>query len=251
MNYCQCETSASEVDGNIHSCVICHLPKKKSKLVAMCGWKYEPEWMIEDMKENLSWVDDFAIFDCRDRDELWIHEGEYRLILREMAREMKADWVLVCAPDERYEKNAGSIIRPYIDWHNEDKVYSFKMRELFNPMWYRIDGIWQNNQRHRLYPLKDYQKMSFCPIQSPPIPVEQMEIIELDVNIYHLKMIEAGNRKLRTEVFEKLDPEHKYQPIGYDYLNNEREAIMERIIKDREYTPPYRKYVFEVPKKYL
>lgn len=57
-----------------------------TKLVAGCGWKYEPEWMIEDMKKNMPWVDEFVILDCRKRDELWMHEGQYRLIIREMAR---------------------------------------------------------------------------------------------------------------------------------------------------------------------
>lgn len=249
--YCACLASKANKINTTMECPICHREKKKSKLVAMCGWKYEPEWMIEEMKQNLNWVDEFVILDCRDRDELWIHEGEYRIRLREMAREKKADWVLVCAPDERYEKRAGEIIRPLIDYSNEDKVYSFKMRELFRPMWYRIDGIWGNKGRDRLYPLKDTQKMSYMPIQSPPTPAGGLERVAVDVNIYHLKMIEPQNRSLRSKVFEKLDPKHIYQSIGYDYLDNEREAVMERIPSGREYFPEYRKYEFKVPEKYL
>lgn len=217
----------------------------------MCGWKYEPDWMIDQMKENMSWVDEFVIYDTRDKDELWHHEGHYRLVLREMAREKKADWVLVCAADERYEKNAGEIIRPLIDYSNDNFVYSFKMRELFHPKWYRVDGIWENKARDRLYPLKDTQKMSFMPIQSPPTPVGGLERVDVDVNIYHLKMIEPENRTLRTRVFEKLDPKHIYQPMGYEYLDDEREAVLERIPEGREYYPKYKKYVFEVPEDYL
>lgn len=216
----------------------------------MCGWKYEPEWMIQEMKDNMPWVDEFVIFDNRKIDELWYHEGRYRLILREMARKKKADWVLVCAPDERYEKNAGDIIRPLIDDNTDDAVYTFKLRELYHPFWYRTDGIYVNKLRDRLYPLKDDQIMSCMPIQSPPSPIGlERRIIEL--NIYHLKMIEPENRKLRVEVFKKTDPTNKYQPLGYDYLDDEINATLVRIPEERGYFPKYRKYIFSVPSKFL
>jgi len=249
--YCKCPSSNAVLLDKTWECTVCNLPKRKSKLVAMCGWKYEPEWMIEEMKENMSFVDEFVILDCRKRDELWIHEGHYRLILREMAREKKADWVLVCAPDERYEKNAGPRIRELIDYNNEDKMYTFQLRELFNPVWYRIDGIWGNKARRRLYPLKDNQRMSYTPIQCPPVPSSPLERYDIDINIYHLKMIEPENRTMRTKVFNALDPDSKYQHVGYDYLDDEKEAEMERIPEGREYYPKYRKYIFSVPEKYL
>ena len=40
----------------------------------------------------------------------------------------------------------------------------------------------------------------------------------LDYNIYHLKMLEHEDRVKRAELYEKLDPEHKMQSIGYAYL---------------------------------
>lgn len=224
---------------------------KKNKLVAVLGWKYESEEMVEDLKKNLSWVDDFAIIDCRTRDELWIHEGDYRLLGREKAREMGADWILITSPDERWEKNAGAIIRPMIDHNFEDKIYEFNLRELYHPYWYRTDGIWGNKSRRRLYPLKDTQAMKYHPIQCPSVPQGDFEIIHLDVNIYHTKMIEPENRTLRAKVFSTLDPEKKFQGIGYDYLDDETEAVVERIPEDRMYTPEYKPYIFAIPDKYF
>lgn len=223
---------------------------KRNKLVAMTGWKYEPEWMIDQMKENMPWVDEWAILDCRKRDELWIHEGDYRLALREMARKMKADWVLVCAPDERYEKDAGEKIRKLIDHNTDDVVYGVKLLELFHPLWYRFDGIWGNKMRYRLYPLKDNQVMEYSRIQCKPCPVG-METIDTDVVAYHLKMIEPENRELRTKVFKILDPTNKHQHVGYDYLTQEDDSNLARIDPNRMYYPEYKKYIFEVPEKYL
>ena len=231
-----------------------HLPLAipMNKLVAVCGQKYEPDWMVEDMKKNMPWVDEFCILDCRKRDELWIHEGQYRLILREMARKKKADWILICSPDERFEKGAGETIRPLLKEENYNKFFEFNLWEMYHPKWYRIDGIWGEKKRRRLYHLDDGQVMKYRPIQCPSMPVENgYEIVSVDVNIYHLKMIEPENRKLRTEVFKKLDPENKYQGIGYDYLDDETEALMARIPRGRMYYPKYRTYKFKVPDKYL
>ena len=225
---------------------------RKSKLVVLAGWKYEPEWLVEDMKKNLHWVDDFAIVDCRDRDELWIHEGDYRLKAREMAREMKADWCLWTSPDERWEDRAGEIIRPLIDYDRDMRIYEFLLRELVHPLWYRSDGIWATKFRRRLFPLRDDQIMRYQPIQVGGVPHGDFPVDSLDINIYHLKMIEPENRRIRAEVFNALDPKGIYQPIGYDYLDDEREATVERIPGGREYSPPYTKpYYFKVPQKYL
>lgn len=223
-----------------------------SKLVAVCGWKYESEEMVEDMKKNMSWVDEFCILDCRKRDELWIHEGQYRLILREMARKAKADWLLICSPDERYEDDAGEKIRPLIEGHQDKKIFEFSLKELYHPNWYRIDGIWGEKFRRRMYPLLDDQIMKYQPIQCPSMPVEDgYEVVRADVNIYHLKMIEPENRTLRAKIFKALDPENKYQSMGYDYLDDENGARMQRIPSDRMYHPKYKTYKFEVPKEYL
>ena len=37
-------------------------------------------------------------------------------------------------------------------------------------------------------------------------------------NLYHLKMLKVEERKKRAELYNKLDPDKKMQPIGYDYL---------------------------------
>jgi hypothetical protein len=224
---------------------------RKNKLVAMLGWKYEPRWLIDDFKKNMDFVDDFAILDCRDRDELWIHEGEYRLKLIKMATELKADWVLCSSADERFEKNAGKVIRSLIDDNKERFVYEFDLKEMYTPTKYRVGGIW-NKTRLRLFPLLKGQVFKYQPIQCSAVPQNGDYVFKhINLNIYHLKMIEKENRKLRTQVFNKLDPLREYQGPGYDYLNDETGLELEKIPKGREYYPKYRKYIFNVPKKYL
>lgn len=246
------------------------------KLVAVFGWKYEPEWLIDDLKENLSsWVDDFAIVDCRDRtDELWINEAEYRLLQRQACFEKEADWVLVTSADERWEDRAGEVIRPMIEKNKRDTVYKFPLREMWSPTEYRVDKLWGRKMRSRLYPLIEGQLMSQRPIQAGPIPIRPaLRPHVLDVNIYHLKMIEPENRVERAYVFEALDPNYEMQirdpkkltrlrrdldpenvliEHGYHYLYNEDGLKLKPIPAGREFSPPYTKpYVFEVPPHFL
>ena len=225
-----------------------------TKIVAMLGWKYEPKWLLDDMIKNLEpWVDDFAILDCRGRDELWIHEGDYRIALRKLAFEKKADWVFTTSPDERWEDNAKDVIRPLVEGHKDKIIFEFPLRELYKPDEYRTDGIWGEKTRRRLYPLYYNQTMLYKPIQCPNVPKDPDYAIEpVDINIYHLKHIEVENRQLRADVFKKLDPTNRFQGVGYDYLNENYGATFEKVDKRRGYSPEYkRKYIFKVPKKYL
>lgn len=226
-----------------------------NKLVAMFGIKYEPDWLVDQLKENLKdWVDDFAILDCRDRkDELWIHEGEYRAELRKIAREMNANWVFHTSPDERWEKNAGKAIRPLVDDPIIHKViYSFNLREMWYPNEYRVDGIWGEKIRPRLYPLLPDNKYRSHWIQCSSVPYNSdFRREHLDINIYHLKMIEKENRKMRARVFKKLDPNNERQEIGYDYLYDDKGLMKQMIPEGREYYPKYKPYKFEVPKELL
>lgn len=224
----------------------------KNKIVACLGWKYEPKWLIDELKENLSWVDDFAIVDCRDRDELWIHEGEYRQLQRKLAKEKGADWVLITSADERWEKNAGEIIRPLVDDNKNKVIYEMNLRELYTPTAFRWDGIWANKLRRRIYPLLSGQTMKYQSIQCSSVPQDpDYQVKYIDVNIYHLKMIEPQNRVLRARVFNVLDPTKEFQPIGYDYLADEHGILLKDIMEGREYYPKYKKYEFVVPSRYL
>ncbi len=223
----------------------------RNKIVAVLGWKYEPKWMIDEFKKNMSWVDDFAILDCRGRNELWMHEGEYRMKLREMAAKKNADWILIASADERYEKNAGKIIRPLVDDNKNKAIYEFNLREMFTPNSYRKYGYWEK-YRQRLYPLLPDQRIAYQSIQCPSMPQNvDYKIKSVDINIYHLKMIEAENRLMRDKVYKELDKTNEFQGIGYDYLADDYGCVLEEIPKGREYSPKYRKYKFKVPKKYL
>ena len=238
------------------------------RIIATLGWKYEPSWLIDDLMENLKgWVDDFAIIDCRDRThELWINEYEYRLKQRAAAEKLNADWVLVTSADERFEKGAGEKIRA-LTKEKHKTIYKFRLREMFEPDKYRIDGIWGRKNHARLYPLYEGQVYQNKKLHTSPVPKCSYPRISTNVNIYHLKMIEPENRLERARVFKQLDPSNRLQrqnskrieridttrvvrKLGYDYLSNTDGMVLEKIPKGREFNPPYtKKYEFNVRRK--
>lgn len=221
------------------------------KIVCAHGWKYEPQWLVDDLHKNLSWVDDFAVVDCRGRtDELWIDERHLYAQERKIAGKLGADWILVVSPDERLEIGAEEIIRKAISGPR-DRCYKLPVREMYTPTAYRSDGNWAKRVQARLYPYDPtfiFDQKSLHNNIAPRHPI--LKKLVLDVNLYHLKHIEPENRTTRVKVFEKLDPKHKFQRIGYEYLDNVDNLEMTAIPEGREFKPPYTQpYIFSPPEE--
>jgi hypothetical protein len=203
------------------------------RLVICFGYKYEPEFLINDLRENIAGIaDEVFEFDSRSRNELWIPRDEFNNTLRRGAIERDADYMLVVAPDERLEKRAGKIIRELV---NRDKPvsYRFNLRELYTPTAYRTDGIWGKKRRIRLHYMRGKSTTR-----------------NVDLNIYHTKHIEPENRTSRAEI-HSLTNTADNKHLGFDYLADETGMILEEIPGGREFYPPYtRKYIFEIPEIY-
>lgn len=233
-------------------------------MYVVAGWWKEPAHLVEDMKENLAWADKICIVDDRHR-KTWRHEGEYRLLQREELQKAGIrpwDWVLVTSPDERWEKKAETVIRN-IAQYKRRTIYRFHLKEMFTPTEYRVDGIWGRKTRPRLYPYLPDQVFSKKRIQQPPTPAGNYGRRLLDINIYHLKNIEPESREGRAEAYKKtdpnyihlprnarsvkaIDPEGKYERLGYDYFKDTEGIKLQKIPKRRQFTPAYTKpYIFK------
>ena len=121
--------------------------------------------------------------------------------------------------------------------------WSLRLRELYAPDAYRVDGIWGRKRQARLFRLRDsYFPLSETgsfetrPLHEPwvrPGPLAWRS----DVNLYHLKMITPERRRARRDLYRALDPHQRYQKVGYDYLADDRGAEFERIPAGRRYHP--------------
>lgn len=189
---------------------------------------------------NLSWVDDIVVYDNSGKP---YNEREMRLEMKRQAIAKRADWILEIDPDERFEKNASKIFRE-VTQVKRKVVYRVNFRELYTPDSYRVDGIWGRKHRICLYPVYPDQKIKDKKFNVKTWPVTpDYKRVALDVNLYHLKMIDPQARQERVDWLKSIDPESKTQAIGYDYLADESGIELEKIPSGREYFPRYERRI--------
>lgn len=214
------------------------------KVVAVVSYRFDKDY-LEDLKKNISPLVDEVIVSYDIDGLLWKDEGKYRSEMIKKAEKAGADYVLVIDPDERLEKRAVKTIRKLIGKYDGQKVlFKFNYRELYQPNKYRIDGIWGRKERVMVFPLLPDNKYSTDKLHTPHQPInDDFKTIDTGLNVYHLKHIKAELRKNRKEIYNKLDPDHKYNgSAGYDYLDDETGMQLEKIKFSRRYLPKYRDY---------
>jgi hypothetical protein len=218
------------------------------RLVAVYGRRHEPQWLIDDLVKNLAqFADRIVCVDDRGRSraEAWGHEGQFRARQRDAAMAAGADWILVVDADERLEDRAGDVIRPLME--GPDAIYRLALREMYAPAAYRIDGKWGLVRRARLYPARPGQQMSEKPIHAPPVPIHTgLPKLDLDLNLYHLKMIEPANRRHRARAYALAEHQHGVRRRQWGALSLTAGMRLQVIPPGREFSPGYtRPYLVE------
>ena len=154
----------------------------------------------------------------------WDEVGNYRRLVA-AARRHGGEWALSVDADERLERGfrarAERVIargRPF-GW----RAYSVRLRELWDSAdSYRSDGLWDRKRPERLFRLDPGAEVDPQELHAPKTPVG-VRVIPADLQIYHLRMIHAEDRRARRERYERLDPETVWQQDeGYAYLTDER-----------------------------
>lgn len=161
-------------------------------------------------------------------------------------RQYGADWFLCLDADERIEDRLVSDIGELVTEANTRKIdaYSFHYRDLWNDRFhYRIDGVWANRARHRLFRnVSTHTKFDPRRLHRHWIPLEILADIgnvgkAVPYAIYHLRMIRAEDRKARYERYTQIDPKNMFQRQGYDYLTDERDIELMLVPPDRDFSP--------------
>ncbi len=173
-------------------------------------------------------------------------ERANQVALVRASRRHGASWLLCIDADERLERSFGARVRPLVaDAEREGiAVLRFQLRELWGDRGhYRVDGPWRDKTRHRLFRNDPtHRRFDPRPLHRFWMPLElvgQLTTASRDagLNLYHLRMIAAHDRAERVEKYEALDPEHLYQKVGYQYLNDERGLALEAVPPDRDFLP--------------
>lgn len=103
---------------------------------------------------------------------------------------------------------------------------------------YRVDGVWDTKKKFVLFPLSEHMTFDTTMFQEHHIHWHYDQIRNLELlpyNLYHLKMIRSRDRAERAELYERLDPEHKLQKIGYRYLTDESSIRLRAVPESAAY----------------
>jgi hypothetical protein len=214
-----------------------HLFRRRPRVLALFSFRYDAH-LVPDLIANIRpMVDGWVSYDDRNATDLMTNEIRRRLLLIERARELRADWVLLVDPDERIERDSADRMREMTRL-KKPYVWGFRLRELYTPTEYRVDGLWRHKIQYRLFPLFDGQVFPDKPLHSAFYPRgEEYERRRSGLNLYHLKMIARERRVARRDLYKHLDPESAYQSIGYDYLTADDGAVLAKIRKGRGFLP--------------
>lgn len=211
---------------------------QRPTVVALYSFRYDAA-LVPALIQNLTpAVDAFVAYDDRRSTEPFSSEPQRRSELLARAREIGADWVLAVDPDERFEQKLATTIGT-LTKSMRPVAWSFWLRELYSPDAYRIDGVWGHKQVARLFPTPST-------VASGPAlhgywfdRDSGLEIQLCDLNIFHLKMITAKRRQMRSRLYAHLDPHRAYQSTGYDYLDDEDGLVLQCIPPGRGFYPSH------------
>jgi glycosyltransferase involved in cell wall biosynthesis len=155
----------------------------------------------------------------------------------------RPDWLIGLDADERLEEGfrdraEAEIARARKEGH---LAYRVRVREVWDhPLYYRADGLWGEKSSPRFFAARrdhEFHEQRLHCYWAPLNSRENGDFPYADLILYHLRMLEAEDRKARRERYERLDPERRFQAIGYSYLTDPTSLRLEKIPAERRYRP--------------
>ncbi|MFO1185948.1 MAG: hypothetical protein U1E56_14360 [Bauldia sp.] len=214
--------------------------RRRPRILAVFSFRHDHA-LVPDLIANVEpLVDGWVSFDDRASEAAYSDERMRRGALIDAARDLGARWILAVDPDERLEAaTAEAIPRLTAPWR--PTAWAFNLREMYSPDEYRVDGLWGEKRRARLFSMFPPQDLGGSELHGQWFPEGAGHAIRnVDLNIYHLRMISPQRRRVRRDLYNALDPERRFQEVGYDYLADESGLRLERVPAQRRYLPPHR-----------
>jgi hypothetical protein len=172
---------------------------------------------------------------------VWDEVGKHRALVA-AARRHGAEWLVCVDADERLElqfrRRAETVIRRGA--LAGLSAYHLRLRELWDsPDHYRVDGIWGRKRVARLFRVLDDHCFDERSLHGVKTPLQARRVGRwlpvADLDLYHRGMLTAEQRRERRQRYERLDPDSRWQSIGYAYLTDERGLRLSRVPRRRDY----------------
>lgn len=154
-------------------------------------------------------------------------EARSRRLLVDAAGRHGARWIIAVDADERLECEFRKRADLVLQRAEADGVQALRVtiRELWGaPDHYRADGIWGRKSHPKLFRFRVDHEHSEMALHGPWAPLNSQRpgggFADSELVLYHQRMIHAGDREGRRRRYERLDPDRRFQAIGYEYLTD-------------------------------
>jgi hypothetical protein len=177
-----------------------------------------------------------------DEPHRWDEHSNHRVLV-ETALRHHPHWLIALDTDERLERDFRRRAEREIRRAERRgyAAYAVIVRELWGrPDTYRVDGIWGGKRHARFFKARLDHEFDPRLLHGHWAPLNSRHrgvFPQADLIIYHLRMIHEDDRRARQARYQRLDPDRKWQSIGYDYLTDENGLRLETLPRGREYTP--------------
>lgn len=171
----------------------------------------------------------------------WNELRNRRLLVNAAARH-GAEWVMAVDADERLERHFRDRVDALLAAAGPDGPLAYRvvLRELWDePDRYRVDGVWGQKGMARLFRLRPDHDFGSRALHGHWAPENSSEpgggFTQADLIVYHLRMIDAVDRERRKQRYLALDPDRRWQAIGYEYLTDPAGLVLEPLPDGRDY----------------
>ena len=170
-------------------------------------------------------------------------EPANKAALLEAAGRHSPDWLIAVDADERLERGFRERARAEIARAEREGIaaLSLHLRELWDsPRTFRADGLWGEKRVARLFRHRPDAQVDPRALHGHWAPLNSQAggaFPPADLYLYHLRMVDPASRRARREKYERLDPDGRYQKIGYAYLTDESGLRLAPLSEGREYEP--------------
>ena len=144
-----------------------------------------------------------------------------------------SNWLLGIDADERLAANFREALSAAVESHPCAGGFWVPMRECWSPCTVRVDGVWGRKRAARVFPSDPDHTFNPRRLHGswPSVSTSPEDWPEIGSTLYHLRMMTPAGRSARLAKYKKLDPDNRYQAIGYDYLTEESD-LSEQLIPD-------------------
>jgi len=171
------------------------------------------------------------------------NEVDNRKRLIDAALRLGATWVIAVDVDERLPGNFSIRLRSTLKRARIEGIDAFAvwLRELWDqPERYRVDGVWGSKRVARLFNVQQGKQCDDRKLHgqwASPNSKQSGKYIQADLEIFHLNMIRHQDRLRRRLKYEMLDPDRRWQAVGYEHLTDERGCVCRSINHKSMYQP--------------